>query len=254
MGSRIEVLLTPADYLAQAKQGMANCACVVLDVLRATSVIVTGLANGATGFMPVSEIAEAVQLKRQYPEAILAGEREGLRITARESGGADFDLGNSPREFAAECVSGRIIITTTTNGTRALRACASAPAVAAGAFLNLAAVARWVGVQQADRVLLVCAGTGDELAFEDVLAAGAICDLLKRESATHEFSDSAHVAWRSWCAAESDLEGAVRQSNNGRRLWERSEFRADVNFCLQRDVTNICGVMQPTGMLTGHSF
>ena len=50
----------------------------------------------------------------------------GVRILAAQTGGVDFDLGNSPREFTPDKVRGRTIASTTTNGTRALRACAQA--------------------------------------------------------------------------------------------------------------------------------
>src|SRR6185436_6382572 len=96
MASTVEVLFSPAEYQAHRNGGFANSVCVVFDVLRATSVMVTGLANGVTGFVPVEEIPEAIRAKARYPDALLAGERDGLRITAAQSGGVEFDLGNSP--------------------------------------------------------------------------------------------------------------------------------------------------------------
>ena len=64
-----------------------------------------------------------------YPDAIAVAEREGVRIRANLTGGVEFDLGNSPREYTAQKVQGKTIVMTTTNGTRALRACAGAKAV-----------------------------------------------------------------------------------------------------------------------------
>ena len=103
----------------------------------------------------IAAIAEAREL--------LAGEREGLKITAAQSGGVDFFLGNSPREYTSDRVMGKTIITTTTNGTRALRACISAEAVVVGSFLNLAATAKWL-TEQTRRLVLVCAGTAESAA------------------------------------------------------------------------------------------
>ena len=136
MGCAIEVMFTPADFRALRQRDLADATCVVLDVLRATSVMVTALANGAAAFIPVEEISTAIALKRERPEALLAGEREGLRIGSALSGGTEFDLGNSPREFTPTKVKGRTIISTTTNGTRALRACLGAGVVVIGSFLN----------------------------------------------------------------------------------------------------------------------
>jgi len=70
---------------------------------------------------------------------LLAGEREGPRIEGDLTGGVGFDPGNSPREYTAARVSDRTVAMTTTNGTRALRACAPAAAVLLGSFLNLRA-------------------------------------------------------------------------------------------------------------------
>src|SRR6266508_6551746 len=114
MGCNIEVLFTPAEFRALPQRDLANTVCVVFDILRATSTIVTALANGAAAFIPVEEISEALTRRRQRPDALLAGERDGLRIGAALTGGVEFDLGNSPREFTREKVAGKTIIATTT--------------------------------------------------------------------------------------------------------------------------------------------
>jgi len=121
-------LFTPAEFEALSKRDLSKSTCVVFDVLRATSSMVTALANGAEAIIPVSEISEALEIKRKDPQVLLAGERDGLRIEANLTGSISFDLGNSPREFTKEKVTGKKIVITTTNGTRALRACAHAVA------------------------------------------------------------------------------------------------------------------------------
>jgi len=136
---KIETILTPAELPALAQRDLRATACVVFDILRATSTFVTALQNGAEKIIPVSEIAEAVAFKnaecgmRNAETILLAGERDGLKISAAQSGGVDFDLGNSPREFTPEKVRGKTIVSTTTNGTRALRACAGAKIISPAA-------------------------------------------------------------------------------------------------------------------------
>src|SRR5258706_4933791 len=180
---KIETILTPAEVPALAQRDLHATACVVFDVLRATSTFVTALHHGAKAIIPVSEIAEAVAFKnsefgiRNSESIFLGGERNGVRISA---GGIDFDLGNSPREYTPEKVRGKTIVSTTTNGTRALRACTHAQAVLAASFLNLTATAEFIRRENFSHVLLVCAGTGENTALEDVLAAGALCELLGR--------------------------------------------------------------------------
>src|SRR5689334_16795337 len=121
MTKKLGVLFTPADFQTLRERDLSRTVCVVFDVLRATSSLVTALGNGAKAIMPVQEIGEAVALKTKESDILLAGERKGVRIQGQLSGGIAFDFGNSPREFTAEKVSGKRIVTTTTNGTRALQ-------------------------------------------------------------------------------------------------------------------------------------
>src|SRR4051812_10101171 len=136
MNCRLEVLFTPADFATLGARNLSQTTCVVFDVLRATSSMVTALAHGAAAVIPVGEISEALARRRSDPEVLLAGERDGLRISGALAGGTEFDLGNSPREFTPDRVQGRQIAMTTTNGTRALRAAAGAMNVLIGSFLN----------------------------------------------------------------------------------------------------------------------
>ncbi len=228
---KIETLLTPAELPALARRDLRDTACVVFDVLRATSTFVAALHNGAQAIIPVSEIAEAVAIRQQRADVLLAGERDGVRIRAAQSGGVDFDFGNSPREFRPEKVRGKTIVSTTTNGTVALRACAGAKIVLAASFLNLAATARFLNQSSPEEILLVCAGTGEGMALEDVLAAGALAGLVDAE-----YSDATEIASRTFHSAKADLPAAIASSQNARRLLAIPELRADVAFCAQRDI------------------
>jgi len=176
MQTSLEVLFAPAEFAALEQRDLSGTECVVFDVLRATSSMVTALANGASAIVPVAEIPEALKFRASDTRILLAGERDGLRIKSDLTGGAAFDLGNSPREFTREKVNDKTIAMTTTNGTRALRACTRAKTVLAASFLNLRATADCVA--DARELILVCSGTLDQTAYEDVLAAGAMCDLL----------------------------------------------------------------------------
>jgi len=232
---KIEVILTPAELPALRQRDLGDAACVVFDVLRATSTFVTALQNGAKAIVPVSEISEALAWRQKRPDVLLGGERDGVTIRAARTGGIDFDLGNSPREYTPEKVRGKTIVSTTTNGTRAMRACAGAKTVLAAAFLNLTATAKFLRQLSPARVVLVCAGTREDTALEDVLAAGALCERLLDDDGTREISDSAEIAHRTYAQAKSDLAAAVCRSENARRLLGISELRDDVPFCLQHD-------------------
>lgn len=249
MACTVEVLFTPAEFRALRERDLSRSVCVVFDVLRATSTFVTALANGAGAIIPVEEISEALEIRRQRPEVLLAGERNGLRITAAQTGSLDFDLGNSPREHTAERVRGRTIVATTTNGTRALRACVGARHVLAGCFLNLTATVQTALNQAPEHVLLVCAGTGPAAALEDALAAGGWCDSFTQLTAKSEMLDSARIAQQVYSSARDDLMTTLRAAQNARRLLAHPDLREDVLVCLQKDRYSVVPVLSPDGQL-----
>lgn len=244
----LEVLFTPAESATLANRDLGRTACVVFDVLRATSTIVTALANGAAAVIPVLEIPEALAWRQRQPGILLAGERDGLRICGALTGGVDFDLGNSPREFTPEIVRGKTIVITTTNGTGALRACAAAPTVFVGSFLNLAATVRRLKQLAPENLLLVCSGTGEQAATEDALAAGALADLVWGD-VRGAVADSAQLAREFYRRFQADLPAAMGHSANGQRLLALPELRADVAFCLRRDVVELVAAMSRDGRI-----
>jgi 2-phosphosulfolactate phosphatase len=244
----MDILLTPAGLPALARRDLRGTTCVVFDILRATSTFVTALHHGAKEIIPVSEIAEAVAIRQRQPGVLLAGERDGIKIRAAPAGGVDFDFGNSPREFTAEKVRGKTIVSTTTNGTRALRACAGAKTVLAASFLNLAATADFLRGEK--EILLVCAGTGESMAMEDVLAAGALVELFAaRGDARPTLTEATENARQGFVKLKSDIAMAIGFAKNGRRLLAIPELRDDVVFCAQRDIFNLVAVMQSDGSL-----
>src|SRR5277367_1971840 len=106
MATTLEVLFAPAEFAALSGRNLSDTVCVVFDVLRATSTMITALGNGAAAIIPVAEIPEALAIRQHDTKVLLAGERNGVRIEASIAGGIPFDLGNSPREFTAAAVRG----------------------------------------------------------------------------------------------------------------------------------------------------
>ncbi len=250
MTHSLEVLFSPAEFAALKKRDLTETVCVVFDVLRATTTMVTALANGAEAVIPASEIPEALAIRKRQPDVLLAGERNGVRIRAELTGGVNFDLGNSPREFTRDKVAGKTIVSTTTNGTRALRACTKAKAALACSFANLTVTADFINSLSANEILLVCAGTFEEAAYEDTLAAGALCELLWQQFSSGAVADSAQIARQIFLSVKDDLLGAAKEySRNARRLLEIPELRDDVPFCFQRDTCPLIAQMQPDGAI-----
>jgi 2-phosphosulfolactate phosphatase len=249
MTATLEVILTPAEFGPLRQRDLSQTVCVVFDILRATTSMITALANGADSIIPVEQISEALELRRQRPELLLAGERDGVRIRSNLTGGIDFDLGNSPREFTSERVHGRTIVMTTTNGTRALRACASAQAVLIGSFLNLRAITNWLRDNKPPHLLLVCSGTYEQAAFEDILAAGAVCERVWPNYAGGMVADSAELARRIYPLMQTNLLDALKQSRNGRRLLSMPALRDDVWYSVQRETVSFLAQMSADGVI-----
>ena len=248
MKLKLDAILAPGELPALVQRDRREAVCVVFDILRATSTFVTALHHGAAAVLPVSEISEAVALRREHADWLLAGERHGVKIRAAESGGIDFNLGNSPREFTPETVRGKTIVSTTTNGTRALRACRGSRAVLAASFLNLAATAAYLQRLQPAEIILVCAGTGEGVALEDVMAAGALAERLP---AAGEATDAVAIARQTYAGAKADLALALSRTMNGRRLSARPELREDVAYCARMDVIPLAAVADGAGCLRG---
>lgn len=249
MKFRLDVALTPAEFPVLQARDLSGVACVVLDILRATSTMVTAFAAGARAIRPVATVEEAVACRRACPDLLLAGEREGVRIRAELTGGLEFDLGNSPREFTPARVGGRALAMTTTNGTRAFRACAHATWVAAGAFLNLHAVAQAARATGLKHVLIVCSGTGEALALEDAAAAGALAELWSAEAELSDAATSVLALWRSRLSPPAGVDAGFFAGANGRRLAALPELAPDLAFCGRRDVFTVVPVMDVGGEL-----
>lgn len=198
---------------------------VVVDVLRATSSIVTALAQGVTHLVPVSEVADCQALATQG--YLTAAERDGRQA-------AGVDLGNSPFGYldGVVPVRGRTVAITTTNGTRALHMSTPAAEVVVGAFLNLGAVADYLRQQQLD-VVVVCAGWKGKFCLEDTLFGGALAARLAADFNVTD-SDATLAALDLWQAAQPDVASYLLKSSHVRRL-NSLESHKDMAFCIRED-------------------
>ena len=228
---KIDVVLEPSEIRRLSVRDLSQTTCVVFDVLRATSSMLTGLASGVECLVPVTTIEEALEQKRLKPDALLGGERFGERIEG-------FDVGNSPFEYQG--CSGRRIITTTTNGTVALRACERAAKVWVGAVLNLEALIQRIRTEDPTELLLVCAGTFEALALEDVWAAGRLLELLGAGERL-EYTDAARVAFATAKAWPKALD-ALMASRNGGALLKKGR-RSEVAWCSEESRISVVGEM-----------
>lgn len=245
----IEVILLPAEIENLPRCDLSETVCVVFDILRATSTIVTALANGAQGILPVREISNALTIRQQQPEVLLAGERNGVLIGEERTGSISFDLGNSPKEFVRSKVEEKTIVMTTTNGTRALCACSGAARILIGAFLNLRVTVEHIQRTDFSQILLVCAGTGENVAYEDVLCVGAFIDLLASQNDEKNLDDAAQLARSAYLQEQGNLFAGFSKGSNAQRLLSLPSLCEDVAFCAQRDVLHIVAEVASHGMI-----
>ncbi|WP_046245213.1 2-phosphosulfolactate phosphatase [Hymenobacter terrenus] len=216
---------------------------VIVDILRASSTIVTALGEGVTHVFPVASLEECAVYGQQHG-CLTAAERDGIPA-------AGFDLGNSPFGFldASRPVSGRALTISTTNGTTALRRSLAAEAVVVGAFLNLAAIADFARQQGRD-VLVVCAGWKGRFCLEDTVFGGALAERLAPHFDVRS-SDATLAALHLWQQGRADLSAYLLQSAHVRRL-NSLEASQDFEFCLQIDAyADVLPVWQEDRLVRG---
>lgn len=226
---RLEVCLSPALlHLFDVK----NSIVVIIDVLRATSTICTALYNGANKVIPVATVEECVSIGRQL-NAITAGERDG-KI-------ADGLLhGNSPFEYPNEFIGGKVLVLTTTNGTKLLHMAKDAIQIITGSFPNISSVCDYL-VGQGQNVILGCAAWKDRVNMEDTLFAGAVVNRIKDHFDVN--CDSAFAAETLYHSAKHDVVGFMKQASHYQRL-ARFGLEEDIKYCLTPDGANVLPILK----------
>ncbi len=209
--------------LAEAPPNGALSCVVAIDVLRASTSIVTAFRNGCLEVVPVATLDDAWRVAASRPDALLCGERMGKRVDG-------FDLGNSPLEYSPEVVSGRTLIMSTTNGTVLLRKYDEFERVV-GCFANLHSLVQWLLEHyKGCDVHLACAGKLERPGLEDIACAGAIVAMLRRSQESVECDDGALVALSVWEHLDEDPAKAVFSSSHGEYLCSIG-YKDDLKYC-----------------------
>ena len=200
---------------------------VVIDVLRATSVITTALANGANSVVPVTTVEDAEQRFATCNAAstLKGGERNSVKI-------AGFDLGNSPLEYKKTVVAGKDVIFTTTNGTQAIHGVQGADRIVLACFRNMASVADCLLHNQKD-VVIVCSGTRGQFSLDDGLCAGRLVGLLQQRTEV-DVDDLSLLLSNCYESSKGNLFGAMAGCFHVKYLFGLG-FYDDIQFCLQTD-------------------
>ena len=219
---KIDVCLTPELI---PLFNMEDKIVVVIDILRATSCMVTALEHGVSEILPVATLQESASYGQQG--YITAAERNGLKMEG-------FDLDNSPFSYMDPVLYKKRICVTTTNGTKAIVQSAHAKKVIIGAFLNLKAVCEHLYIRGLD-VVLLCAGWKGQVNAEDTLCAGAIIEGLKENFEIG--NDSGLMARDLYNLHKDNLFEFLKNTSHFQRL-NRLNIHKDIHFCLRHSIYN----------------
>jgi 2-phosphosulfolactate phosphatase len=227
-----------------------DCA-IAIDVLRATTTMVTALGAGAEAIQVFSDLDKLMLVSEEWPseKRLRAGERGGAKV-------AGCDLGNSPLDCSPEVVEGKRLFITTTNGTRALQRIEAAPVVLAGATINRAAVVDYLIDRSPETVWMVGSGWEGSFSLEDTVCAGAIADLLVTklnskllELAGNDELINAVTLYRQW---QGDLLQLFHHASHGQRLL-RLDGHEDLKYCSQLDISQVLPIQKEPGVLIKNS-
>jgi 2-phosphosulfolactate phosphatase len=221
-----------------------NSVVVIIDVLRATSTIATALYNGAKAVIPVDTVAECIRIGKQI-EGITAGERDGKIAEG-------LAYGNSPFEYPESFVKNKILVLTTTNGTRLLHMALekNADTIITGSFPNLDAVCDYLAVA-GKNIVLGCAAWKDKVNLEDMLFAGAVIARIKK--GFHINCDTSQIAEALYEKGKKDLFKFLKDKNASHyhRL-HGFGLDKDMQYCLTTGGANVLPLYKE-GRLVVHS-
>lgn len=238
---KIDLIISADDI---KKEKVAGKTVVVIDILRATSVIITAINNGCNGVIPVLTIEEALEIaSKDRNKFILGGERKALKIEG-------FDCSNSPLEYTKETVKGKTLVMTTSNGTRAIKGSEGAGNILLGSFINGKAVAEKV-IEIGDDVVFVNAGTVGQFSIDDFICSGYIIDCilkgiynsedyesaLKQNDQRVELFDVAKTAHYIY-ENNKDVKGFIKYARHYKRI-EELNLLDDVDYCISKDIIQV---------------
>ncbi len=191
---------------------------MAVDVIRATTTAVTGVALGRRCY-PVPSIEEAISLAKKLKSPLLAGELGGNMPFG-------FHMQNSPAELESRMDLDRPIILLSTSGTRLLSEFREAEATYLACLRNYGRLIRHLQ-QHHSTIALIGAGTRGEFREEDQLCCAWIADGLFQLGYQPEDEETSNLVDR-W---KSVSVKAIREGKSADYL-RRSGQERDLDFIL----------------------
>jgi 2-phosphosulfolactate phosphatase len=227
---KIEVCLTPSVFPEFRND---EAIVVVVDILRATSAIITAFMHGVRKIIPVAALEEAKAYKgKGY---LVAAERDGIV--------RDFaDFGNSPYNFQQEMIRNREIVYSTTNGTQCIMMARNSYRVLIGGYLNREALSDYIKNEQRD-LLILCAGWKNKFNLEDTLFAGALAEMVLQDRNYGTICDSTLASIDLWTIARPDVMHYIEKAAQRHRL-KKNRLDDVIEYCHTPDLTTIIPVLK----------
>ncbi len=216
---------------------------IVLDILFATTTMVTALGHGASRLIPTLDEHDARKLAAQLKEDsfVLSGELFAELIAGFAS--------PMPLALVEHGVKQKTVVYATTNGTVALRDACAAEHVFAGALLNAPAMVEHIAARHSDAtIVIVCSGSMGNPNLEDMYGAGYFVDLIARTMGEkRDFSDAA-MATRALFQSEP-ARSVLLRSRVGQLMQERGHTH-EVEYAAQLGTLDVVpklidGVLTP---------
>ncbi|HEX9975069.1 MAG TPA: 2-phosphosulfolactate phosphatase [bacterium] len=233
-------------YLSSAEirsEDVRDSIAVVIDVLRASTSIVTALHNGARSVIPVAKVetARSLAVKLRDRSVLLCGERNEMIIDG-------FDLSNSPMEYTNDRVRDKTIVFTSTNGAQLFDFASNAAQVLVGAFVNVRVLSEHIAHFETD-VALLCAGKNGRIGLEDVVCGGMIVDhLVERATNPMELNDGAIAAKILYQNYAANIMEMLYQASHGKRLIEIGQEH-DLKICGSVDAVGVIPVLSDNELI-----
>lgn len=224
----IDIIIS-GDDIKESK--IENKIVIVIDMFRATSVIVTALNNGCTEVIPFLTIEEtlkkAEEIKRE--NCILGGERKTVKIEG-------FDVSNSPLEYTKELVNKKSILMTTTNGTKTLTRCLKANKIFIAAMINGKAVAEKL-FEIGEDIVIINSGTDGHFSMDDFICSGYIINEIMKKTSKLYLTDIAKTAHKIYKSNE-DIISYVKDAMHY-SIMKSLELDRDIAYCTKKSIIDI---------------
>jgi len=222
MAIRIEHGIEGANIAVKRKDAI-----IIIDTIRASTTYVNAFSSGVKRIVPCSSRKNLLERLEKYPNAVRSGERLCKKIEG-------YEYGSSPKEMSVASLKSKVMLSSTTNGSRMVVASSKSPLVVMASFCNASAVVKFFENVDSD-ITIVCSGRLGEKVIEDTLCAEYIkCGF---ETSFDRFKlDS------------EEIYDACLQSPSYSML-EKAGLKEDFDFCMQIDSHDLVPVLDGDGFI-----